>query len=117
MAATQPESHPESFTEYKSSTSMWSPTWFRKVLFLRSTALELPNIERAGFVQSWEFTKEVPASAQATVIVPGEVVPCLDDIAGILRDWECAFNDGYRGILVTFSDGMQKLLHYQKVRH
>ncbi|KAJ7097418.1 hypothetical protein C8R44DRAFT_643605, partial [Mycena epipterygia] len=109
------------FSEYTTplSTLKYSPQYFTSLTFARADSLDYPHITKPGLVEGWCFSSDVPATAAGTLVQPGEVIPCLQDLLPISREMQQAFTDGSRSVDVVLNHEGQRMgfrYHFSKIR-
>lgn len=111
-----------SYGKYASpnTLAMYSSQFFNELTFERASwlAKDYPVIASPGAMIHWVFHDAVPASAMATVVVPGEVIPHIKDLLPICKQMEDAFNAGQRSVVATFLESgqyIEKNIHFSKV--
>jgi hypothetical protein len=110
----------ECFESYSTPNpfSAYSNNHFQSITFEHASSLEFPEIAPAHSVSHWSFNNEVPATALATVILPGEIILHSDDLQPILQQMESAFGEGARSVAVeAFINGqaVSQTYHFTKV--
>ncbi|KAG0703648.1 hypothetical protein DFH29DRAFT_915469 [Suillus ampliporus] len=98
--------------------SAYSNNYFRCITSENAVPLEFPEIALAGLVSRWCFDLDVPGSAIATVILPGEIVLHLDDLQPIIQDMEEAFSKGARSVSIDAiinGQPISQVYHFTKI--
>ncbi|KAF9553855.1 hypothetical protein CPC08DRAFT_767192 [Agrocybe pediades] len=79
-----------------------------------------PTIQRPGYILRWSFSPEVPLSARSTVILPGEIIPHIEDFQPILKIMDTEYKRGARSVLLFIKDdeaeNQSYLVHFCKIR-
>ena len=83
-----------------SSTAAYSQQYFHTLTFNGAVDLDYPPGLPPSSLRSFTFCDEEPATAQANLILPGEAVPCLDDLQPLVNQMNEAYNAGKRSVLV-----------------
>lgn len=81
---------------------MYSSSFFHGLAISEAIELSYPSIAPVGSVFSAVFSDEVPRSAAATVMMPGEVIPHYSDLRTITADLEDEYKRGRRSVAVEF---------------
>jgi hypothetical protein len=104
------------FSAYATSHSSlkYSPEYFALLMFRRAQSIYFPTIANPGLILRWFFNTNEPASAPATVILPGEVVPHAEDLVPISRAIEAVYATGSRSVVIDFGDS-QVVYHFSNV--
>ncbi|KAJ7683177.1 hypothetical protein B0H17DRAFT_1205244 [Mycena rosella] len=97
------------FSKYATpaATLRYSPQYLASLTFSRVDTLDYPQIKKSGLIQGWCFSNEAPATASGTLIQPGELIPCLQDLLPISQEMEQAFDHGSRSVDVILNDDSQ----------
>jgi hypothetical protein len=108
------------FNDYSTPNDLaaYSAHFFNILTFRKAAAMDYPQIAPAGTISQWVFDDVVPGSGSATLIMPGEVVPHINDLHSILQLMEGAFRDGKRSVVVTTGasgETSTKWYHFSKV--
>ncbi|KDR79618.1 hypothetical protein GALMADRAFT_46580, partial [Galerina marginata CBS 339.88] len=91
----------------------YSSSFFNDLTIAQATERSYPIIAPIGSVISARFLPEIPLSAAATVIVPGEVIPSYNDLIALTSDIEKAYKEGSRSAEVKFRyNGREKCVVY-----
>lgn len=96
----------------------FSSSFFNNLTIAQAAGYSYPIIAPIGSVSSARFLPEVPFSAAATVIIPGEVIPNYGDLKTLTFNIEKAYTAGSRSAEVKFRyNGMEKCMvyHFSKV--
>lgn len=104
------------FTRFASPahTSMFSGSYFDNLSLRSAGELEYPIILPSNSVISYQFYLDEVWSASSTLVLPGEHIPCLEDLKPILAEREAAFEHGMRSVSVIIN-GDAKVYHLSKV--
>ncbi|KAH7903228.1 hypothetical protein BJ138DRAFT_1020965, partial [Hygrophoropsis aurantiaca] len=110
-----------SFSAYSTpnESSAYSTHYFNHITFERAAGVEYPTIAPAGAVSKWFFHADIPANAQATLILPGEIIFHVNDVQPIIQEMESAFMDGARSVCIeALIDGeiVTRVYHFAKIR-
>ncbi|KAJ7672935.1 hypothetical protein B0H17DRAFT_910645, partial [Mycena rosella] len=110
-----------SFSEYATpaSTLKFSPQYFASLTFARTNSIDYPEIAPSGILEGWCFSDETTYTASGTLVQPGELIPCIQDLLPIARQMEQAFGNGMRSVDVCLNyngrkDGSKYL--FSKIR-
>jgi hypothetical protein len=98
----------------------FSLSFFNVLTIAQAAERSYPTIAPFGSVSSAKFLPEIPLSAAATVIIPGEVIPNYNDLRTLTSSIEKAYNEGSRSAEVMFQyNGIEKCVvyHFSKVRN
>lgn len=98
----------------------FSLSFFNVLTIAQATERSYPIIAPIGSVSSAKFLPEIPLSAAATVIIPGEVIPNYNDLKILTSSIEKAYKEGSRSAEVKFQyNGIEKCIvyHFSKVRN
>jgi hypothetical protein len=98
----------------------FSLSFFNVLTIAQAAERSYPIIAPIGSVSSAKILPEIPLSAAATVIIPGEVIPNYNDLRTLTSSLEKAYTEGSRSAEVTFQyNGMEKCIvyHFSKVRN
>ena len=100
----------------------YSSTFFATLTFKDASELVYPILTPPGSIvyENFDdmFSSEVHASAPATVILPSDIIPHLDDVLPIIRALPSKFSLGMRSVMLTLFVGGQKMTfayHFSKV--
>jgi hypothetical protein len=113
---------PPTFRSYASPGPhlAFSLNFFNVLTIAQAADGSYPNIAPVGSVSSAIFLPEIPVSAAATVIIPGEVIPNYNDLKTLTSNIEKAYKEGLRSAEVKFKyNGIEKcnVYHFSKVRN
>jgi len=102
-AGTTPMDH--SYNSYSSPSSLaaYSAPFFSTLTFDQISDLDYPMISPSSALVSFVFGEEILCDAAATVILPGKVIPHIDDVLKLSWDMSAAFANGKRSVTVHFS--------------
>ena len=98
----------------------FSLSFFNVLTIAQAAERSYPIIAPIGSVSSAKFLPEIPLSAAATVIIPGEVIPNYNDLKILTSSIEKAYKEGSRSAEVKFQyNGIKKCIvyHFSKVRN
>lgn len=120
MAVVPVASPTSSFRSYASPPPhlAFSLSFFNILTIGQAAERSYPTIAPIGSVFSAKFLPEIPVSAAATVIIPGEVIPNYNDLKILTSSIEEAYKEGSRSAEVKFQyKGMEKcnIYHFKKV--
>ena len=110
-------------TAYKAYSSphpslAYSPQFFSNLTFGSVLDLDYPTIVPSNSLLSFVFEGDIPFTAASTLILPGEVIPHIDDVLKISNAMSAAFAEGKRSVFVQFLlDSPPKKYHFSKVKH
>ncbi|KIJ97608.1 hypothetical protein K443DRAFT_67833, partial [Laccaria amethystina LaAM-08-1] len=91
----------------------FSSSFFNNLTIAQAAEYLYPIIAAVGSVSSARFLPEVPFSAAATVIIPGEVIPNYSDLKTLTIGIEEAYTAGSRSAEVKFRyNGIEKCMVY-----
>ena len=100
----------------------YSSMFFATLTFKDASELVYPVIAPPGSIVYGNFdemfSSEVHASASATVILPSDIIPHVDDVLPIIRALPAKFSSGMRSVMLTLFVGGQKMTfayHFSKV--
>ena len=113
---------PPTFRSYASPSPhlAFSLGFFNVLTISQAAERSYPSIAPIGSVTSARFLPEIPLSAVATVIIPGEVIPNFNDLKTLTSSIEKAYKEGSRSAEVKFQyNGNEKCIvyHFSKVRN
>ncbi|KAF8952817.1 hypothetical protein BDZ97DRAFT_1644347, partial [Flammula alnicola] len=92
----------------------FSADFFQSLTIAQAAEHSYPSIAPIGSVLSTSFSQNIPLSAAATVIRPGEVIPNYNDLNTITSNIEDEYRKGFRSAEVKFR---HKGLEYSVVYH
>ncbi|KAF8959342.1 hypothetical protein BDZ97DRAFT_1667349, partial [Flammula alnicola] len=81
----------------------FSAEFFNSLKISQIPDLSYPSLAEIGSVYWTAFSIEMPSSAAATIIVPGEVLPHFSDLRPITSEMEKEFKDGMRSVYIKFT--------------
>ena len=108
------------FDEYSSLLPHlpFSTDYFSKLIFGQATEIQYPTIAPPGSVTSQNFSNEEPHGAVATLVLPLDVIPSIDDLLATTSAMEEAYAQGLRSVFVEFhlgGDTYSHCYHFTKV--
>ncbi len=105
---------PASFDKFLclSDNSKYSKLFFASLTFAEATVFDdFPSILPAGSVTAWSFSPTIPDDFE---ILPQMQVLNILDLQPITRDWDIAYKQGLRSVILTI-DGQIEIVHFAKV--
>lgn len=87
----------------------YSSMFFATLTFKDASELVYPVIAPPGSIvyRNFDemFSSEVHASASATVILPSDIIPHMDDVLPIIRALPAKFSSGMQSVMLTLFVG------------
>lgn len=113
----------ETFTKYSTplDQSAFSQSFYSCLTFdaLSDPLVSFPAIASPGAVEQWCFDREVPQTAEGTVVLPNEIIPHLDDLRPILLAFQSAYAEGFRSVAMRLhlsdTQTIYRTYHFRKV--
>ena len=96
----------------------FSEKYFADLLFSKASNISLPDVAPKGTLSGWVFDSRIPSNAAATVILPQDIIPHIDDLIPITRDMENTFLRGMCSVQLTLNLGecvVTGSFHFSKV--
>ncbi|KAJ3568104.1 hypothetical protein NP233_g5933 [Leucocoprinus birnbaumii] len=113
----------ENFEDYSTppAHSAFSFAFYQSLTFGSLETITFPLINKSGSLIHWCFDKEVPASAEGSIILPGETIPHYNDLRPIILALKTAFSQGFRSVAIQMSGlngepPLERLYHFKKIR-
>ncbi|KAJ3861143.1 hypothetical protein EV359DRAFT_19804, partial [Lentinula novae-zelandiae] len=97
----------------------FSNDFFRELTFAQALEVSIPAIAPEGCLLGWIFDVGIPSTKAATVIIPGEIIPHLNDLLPIIRAMESAYVEGKRSVQMHMRVSGQESVrsyHFSKIR-
>jgi hypothetical protein len=101
------------------SRAAYSFQFFKTLTFQRASELVYPTIARKSSLVSFSFEPDVLYSALANLILPGEIIPHVEDLSDVVNSIPDAFDGGMRSVTLTLRFNGEKVVgtyHFAKVR-
>lgn len=96
----------------------YSSQFFNDLTFLQATGINYPMIAPSGCAKHWIFANEVPAAADAILVMPGETVLHSNDLQTLMDEARGMFNEGKRAVHVSVTINGRRIdnvYHFAKV--
>ncbi|KAJ3911610.1 hypothetical protein F5877DRAFT_85747, partial [Lentinula edodes] len=97
----------------------FSNDFFHELTFARALEVSIPAIAPEGCLLGWIFDVGIPSTKAATVIIPGKIIPHLNDLLPIIRAMESAYVEGKRSVQMHMRVSGQESVrsyHFSKIR-
>jgi hypothetical protein len=99
---------------------MYSETHFHSLSFDKVLTLAYPEIAPPSFVHSYIWLDEIPITSCVTLIMPGDIIPHIQDLQPILDQMQEQYKQGRYGDELIYADEfgtpISVAYHFSKVR-
>jgi hypothetical protein len=100
------------------SHAAYSFEFFKMVTFQHASELVYPTIAQKSSLVSFAFEPDVLYSAPANLILPGEIIPHVDDLSTVINSIPDAFDEGMRTVTLALKFNGEEVIrtyHFAKV--